>query len=300
MPARQRIRQRARARGGRTRRRGAPRGALRPGRRRRALGQHFLISGRVPERLVREFSPRPGEAVLEVGPGRGVLTRLLLDAGARVLAVELDAGLAAALRTDLSGETRLRVVQADILETDVRALLQEDFGHSAVRVLSSLPYSTGTAILERLCDAMPPVREAVVLLQHEVVARVVAGPGSPAYGYLSVAVGSRCAARAGFAVPPGAFSPPPRVLSRLLRLTPLCQPPVPAARRRAFLAFAGRLFMHPRKTLANNLRAAGYGEGALAAARRVGDPGARPGAWDVRRLAALQASIPEPAGAVLK
>ena len=275
--------------------------------RRRALGQHFLAPGGVAERLVAEFAPRPGEAVLEVGPGRGVLTRALLEAGAEVLAIEVDPQLAQALRLELGArpdQERLRLVCADALKVDLGALLCDTFGSRAVRVLASLPYASGTAILERLCGAMPPIREAMVLLQKEVVDRVVAEPGTAAYGYLSVAVRSRCRAHGGFLVRPGAFLPPPRVLSRTLRVEPLEDPPVPPARRADFLALVGRLFTHRRKTLANNVRVAGLGAPVLEAARAAGDPARRPGEWSVEQLASLflslQGSGGSASGAVLK
>lgn len=260
------------------------------GGRRRALGQHFLVPGAAPQRILREFAPRRGEAVLEIGPGRGVLTRGLLEAGAEVLAVEVDQRLAEGLRAPPAGE-RLRLVRADVLDLDLPALLLETFGGRPARALSSLPYATGTAILERLCEAMPPLAAALVLLQKEVVDRVVAPPGTPEYGYLSVAVRSRCRARAGFLVRPGAFAPPPRVLSRLLWIEPRPEPPIPLERRAEFLRLVGRLFTHRRKTLANNLRAAGLSASALEAARAVGDPRQRPGDWSVERLAALFLSL---------
>lgn len=275
----------AHARGSRKARTGRPAG------RRRALGQHFLAPGTIPDRLVRDLAPRPGEAILEVGPGRGALTRGLLAAGARVLAVEVDERLAAALSPLFEQVAGARLVRADLLRIDLPALLHETFGAGPARCLSSLPYSTGTAILERLCDAMPPLTEIIVLLQKEVVDRAVAAPGTAAYGYLSVALRSRCAVRAGLRVRPGAFDPPPRVDSQALALTPLAHPPVPAAQRTSFLSLMGRLFAHRRKTLLNNLRAAGMGEAALAAAASFGGPLRRPGEWSIEELAALYARL---------
>jgi len=264
----------AHARGPRKARSGRPAG------RRRALGQHFLAPGTIPDRLVRDLAPRPGEAILEVGPGRGALTRGLLAAGARVLAVEVDERLAAALSPLFEPVAGARLVRADLLRIDLPALLRETFGAGPARCLSSLPYSTGTAILERLCDAMPPLTEIIVLLQKEVVDRAVAAPGTAAYGYLSVALRSRCAVRAGLRVRPGAFDPPP-----------LAHPPVPPAQRASFLSLVGRLFVHRRKTLLNNLRAAGMGEAALAAAAAFGGPLRRPGEWSIEELAALHARL---------
>ncbi len=267
--------------------------------RRRALGQHFLIPGGAPERMVAELGPRPGEAVLEIGPGRGVLTRELLRAGAEVLAVEMDPHLEEALRAARLGQ-RLRLLRADVLRVDLPELLSDTFGERPVRVLSSLPYSSGTAILERLCDAMPPISAALVLLQEEVVERVVAAPGSPTYGYLSVAVRSRCRARAGFRVRPGSFDPRPRVMSRTLWVEPLAALPIPAARRRQFLQLVGLLFRHRRKTIANNLRSAGLAPSVVETALAGADARSRPGEWDVLQLARLFHSLPAGALPVLE
>ena len=294
--------------------------------RRRALGQHFLRPGPVPEAIVTEFAPQRGESVLEVGPGRGVLTRLLLSAGARVLAVELDARLARQLEASLQGD--VQIVQGDALEIDLTGVLKERFGSGPVRALSSLPYSTGTAILDRLCDQMPPLTGIAVLLQEEVVERATAAAGDAAYGYLSVMVHSRCRARAGARVRPGAFNPPPRVDSRMLWLAPRPDPPVSAAQRGAFLRLVGQLFAHRRKTMLNNLRAAGLGGTAsgsatrggtesgsaasggaarqaglselIEAARAVGDLQQRPGDWSPEKLAALFHRLPAEALAMLE
>lgn len=263
-------------------------------RHRRALGQHFLAPGPASERVVTAFAPRAGEPVLEIGPGHGALTRPLLAAGARVLAIEIDAAIAARLERDLACD-RLILVRGNALDADLPELLRRSFGESPVRCLSSLPYSTGTAILERLCAAMPPLSEICVLLQEEVARRAAAAAGTRDYGFLSVRVQSRAAARLGALVRPGAFSPPPKVMSRLLWLTPLPAPSVEPARLPAFLELAARLFTHPRKTVLNNLRAAGYGEAALAAARGAGDVEARPGQWSPQRIAALLACLGDPA-----
>ncbi len=280
--------------------RGGPGKPRRTSRRRRAYGQHFLMPGPTVERAVASFSPIAGEAVLEIGPGRGVLTRHLLAAGARVLAVELDLALCQSLEADLASRPGFQLIQADVLKLDLRHVLEETFGSQSVRVFSSLPYSSGTAILEKICDLMPPVATACVLLQQEVAERITARPGDSDYGYLSVVVASRCRAKPGERVRPGAFDHPPRVVSRWLELVPLAEPPVPAEKRAAFLKFCGLLFRHPRKTLANNLRASGYGAPALAAARDTGDPTGRPGTWDVERLAELHARVLALHGAVLE
>ncbi len=258
------------------------------------------MPGPAVERAVARFSPVAGEAVLEIGPGRGVLTRHLLEAGVRVLAVELDPALCRWLETDLASHPDFHLIRADVLELDVLKVLKETFGSQSVRVFSSLPYSSGTAILEKICDFMPPVGNVRVLLQQEVADRITARPGDSDYGYLSVVVGSRCRTEPGERVRPGAFDPSPRVFSRWLDLVPRCEPPVPPGRRTAFLKFCGLLFRHPRKTLANNLRAAGYGAPVLAAARETGDVGGRPGTWDVERLAELHARVLAARGAVLE
>jgi 16S rRNA (adenine1518-N6/adenine1519-N6)-dimethyltransferase len=192
-----------------------------------------------------EYLEPQGRLVLEIGPGGGVLTRALLGSGARVLAVELDRAWACHLRRALP-EPSLRVVAGDAL-----ALAWERLP-AGVRVAGNLPYAVGTAIVSSLLRAARGVDRAAFLVQREVADRLVAGPGSKAYGALSVLVAARAEARLLGRLGPGAFRPPPKVESAFvglaLRPPTLAEEEMPELERLVHAAFA-----HRRKTLRNGL-----------------------------------------------
>ncbi|MGD0497816.1 MAG: 16S rRNA (adenine(1518)-N(6)/adenine(1519)-N(6))-dimethyltransferase RsmA [Bryobacteraceae bacterium] len=207
------------------------------------LGQHFLIKGSILDRIAAAACPTPGEAVIEIGPGRGALTGKLLQRAARVVAVELDASLAAHLRRKFSGEPRLEVVEADVLETDLAR-----FGRAAIA--GNLPYYIASAIVEKAVRLTPP--RAVFLIQKEVALRLCARPGEREYGYLTVRTAAFAGARLLFAVAPGAFRPPPQVDSAVVALEPR-PTELQVDDADAFLRFVGRCFQYKRKTIRNNL-----------------------------------------------
>jgi 16S rRNA (adenine1518-N6/adenine1519-N6)-dimethyltransferase len=226
------------------------------------------------------LAPR-GATVLEVGPGDGVLTRELLGRGAaRVLAVELDPAWAFRLRATLpSRDLHLAVADAVALRWPALA--------GGIRVAGNLPYNAGTAILERLLLDAAETPRAAFLLQREVVERIVAGPGEPEYGSLSVIVAAVAEARRLGVVRPGSFVPPPKVDGAFVGLLPRAGPVPPAARRR----FAGAVrvaFAAPRKTLRNALAAAWGRTAAEAVLAAAGvEPGARAGELGIEQHAAL-------------
>ena len=226
------------------------------GRRRRALGQHFLIDPAVAERAVALAELGRGATVLEIGPGRGALTEVLLAAGHRVVAVEYDQELAAQLVAGRPDE--LTVIHADFLRLDLDRLPAQP-----LPVVANLPYATGTAIVARLLEHPARFPRIVVMLQREVAQRLAAAPGSRAYGSLSVLTALRARVSLLFDVPPEAFVPRPAVESSVVRLDVLPASPVaiddPASFRRiVHFAFAQR-----RKTLRNAL-GAGLGDVGLA------------------------------------
>ena len=248
---------------------------------RKRFGQHFLIDGQVIERLVRAIGPEPEQRLLEIGPGEGVLTRPLLAAGARVMAVELDRDLAASLPDRLGQPERLDVVQDDILNVDLAALT----GAEPVRVVGNLPYNISTPILFHLFGQLARVVDMHFMLQKEVVDRMVAAPGGREYGRLSVMAGFFCEMERLFDVPPDAFRPPPKVMSAIVRLRPRRL----SASNRALLPALDQVVRHAfgqrRKTLRNSLRPV-LDESAIAAAGI--DPGLRAerlGLDEFRRLA---------------
>ena len=218
----------------------------------RRFGQNFLTGSHYPSRIVAALAPRPGEALLEIGPGEGALTRLLLDAGATLTAIEIDPDLIPLLEQRFGANPDLRLVRADILTLDPRPLYPAG---QPVRVVANLPYYISTAVLQHLLTYRQLFEEMVLMLQREVVDRIIAPPGSRTYGYLSVLVQLFCQVEALFDVPPGAFRPIPKVHSTVLRLRIRREPAVPIADPQAFLLLCQVLFSQRRKTLANNLRA---------------------------------------------
>ncbi len=199
------------------------------------------------ERIAAAACPAREPLVLEIGPGRGALTEYLLPRTDRLIAIEIDPDLAGRLRERFSGRPNLDLVEADVLETDLAR-----WGPAVVA--GNLPYYITSPILERLFGLGPLLRRAVLLVQREVAERLTARPGTRDYGYLTVHAQLATAPEILFTVPPRAFSPPPKVDSAVVRLTP--RPPdqfAPPAERAGFLEFASRCFRHKRKTLRNNL-----------------------------------------------
>jgi len=251
--------------------------------RRRALGQHFLRDTRVARSIVDLLSPTSADLVVEIGPGQGALTGELSHRAGRVMALEVDRVLIERLRVALPG---VEVLDADARAWDWASLARPADGRALV--VGNLPYSVGTAILLALARAPQAIDRIVVMLQREVAERVAAAPGGKAYGSLSVHVQLRWRVELVMRVPPGAFRPPPKVESAVLRLTPLATPPVPLADEQRFEAVVRAAFAQRRKTLANAL-AAGLGlpvGAAREAAASAGvDPGRRAETLDIREFA---------------
>jgi 16S rRNA (adenine1518-N6/adenine1519-N6)-dimethyltransferase len=210
---------------------------------RQKLGQHFLIRGAVLERIAAATCPQHENLVVEIGAGRGALTRKLLERAERVVALELDPHLVEHLRAKFAGEPRLEIVQADALETDFA-----QWGR--VPIAGNLPYYIASAILERVTRMNPP--RGVFLIQQEVAERLIAKPGGREYGFLTVQIATRMEARLLFCVKPAAFHPPPKVDSAVVLLEPRREP-LNVDDPDAFLNFVGHCFRHKRKTLRNNL-----------------------------------------------
>lgn len=234
----------------------------------KSLGQNFLLNGNLLAKIARVPGTLDGALVYEVGPGPGGLTRALLAAGARVVAVERDDRALPAL--DELGAVypgRLRVEGGDALAVDEAALL----GRERCHVLANLPYNVATALLVRWLsvETWPPWWLSLTLMfQREVAERIVAAPGSEAYGRLAVLVGARAASRIALTLPPDAFTPPPKVSSAVVHLTPLPCPAVPVAALERVTAAA---FGQRRKMLRAAMRALPGGVEALDAAGIVGE-----------------------------
>ncbi len=217
-------------------------------RRRHALGQHFLIDPSVAARTVAAAGLTGGSTVLEIGPGRGALTDVLLASGHRVVAVELDHDLAERLRSQ--GRPELTVVEGDFLRLDLGRLPA-----GPLAVVANLPYSTGTAIVTRLLEHPESFPRLVVMLQREVAERVTAVPGSRTYGALSVLVALRAVASVVLHVPPSAFRPAPRVDSAVVRIDATPRTRVDVGDEARFRRVVRAAFAQRRKTLRNALAA---------------------------------------------
>ena len=224
---------------------------------RKRFGQHFLVDESVLAAIVDAVDPRPGEALVEIGPGLGALTRPLLARCGRMTVVELDRDLAARLRR----EPRLEVIEADILQVDVgeiaqRAALAAGLGQgegegARLRVVGNLPYNISTPILFHLLEGVAHVQDQHLMLQREVVQRMAAGPGTKAYGRLSVMLQWRYDVEPLFEVGPEAFEPPPAVDSAVVRMVPLAVPPTLDAARLGELVTVA--FSQRRKLLRHTL-----------------------------------------------
>ncbi|GAB1388410.1 MAG: ribosomal RNA small subunit methyltransferase A [Rubrivivax sp.] len=181
---------------------------------RKRFGQHFLVDEAVIERIADAIDPRPGEPLVEIGPGLGALTEALLARGAALTVIELDRDLAAHWRRD----ARVQVIEADVLTVDFAALA-ERLG-AALRICGNLPYNISSPILFHLLPQAARVQDQHFMLQKEVVQRMVATPGHKDYGRLSVMLQWRYAMQALLDVAPEAFEPPPRVDSAVVRMQP--------------------------------------------------------------------------------
>lgn len=238
---------------------------------RKRFGQHFLHDPGVLDRIVRSIAPAARDHLVEIGPGRGALTRPLLSRVARLDVVELDRDLAASLAAELQ-DPRLHVHQGDALRFDFSAL------GSDLRLVGNLPYNISTPLLFHLLGYSECFTDLHVMLQKEVVDRMVAAPGGRDYGRLTVSLAARCRVEKLFVIRPGAFTPPPRVDSAFARL-------VPEPGRRALIEsetvfdrVVTQAFSQRRKRLSNSLK--GLVDAASLEALGI-DPGRRPETLDV-------------------
>ena len=221
---------------------------------RKRFGQHFLEPAWVT-RLVNLVDPTPDDTFLEIGPGRGALTRVLAPRAGRVIAIEIDRDLAAALPTSVP--SNVTVVEGDVLETDLGALLADTLRDGRpIRVLGNLPYNISSPILFKLITAADAGRrfsDATLMLQKEVVDRITAAPGSGDYGTLAIQVARLADVERLLTLPPGAFRPPPKVTSAVVRLR-FRPPPVDVGDPDVFEKIVRGIFLQRRKTLANALK----------------------------------------------
>jgi 16S rRNA (adenine1518-N6/adenine1519-N6)-dimethyltransferase len=211
------------------------------------FGQHFLTDRHYVRRVVEAIAPRADDAMVEIGPGTGILTDELAAIVRRLHVVEIDRELGAALRQRFD-PSQVTVHQSDVLEFDFATL------PAPLRVVGNLPYNVSSPILFRVAEYAARIADCTFMLQKEVVERMVAEPASPEYGRLSVMLQYRFEMALVLRVPPGAFTPPPKVDSAVVRMRPLGEDRLRAADEARFERLVAAAFGQRRKTLRNAAR----------------------------------------------
>jgi 16S rRNA (adenine1518-N6/adenine1519-N6)-dimethyltransferase len=226
---------------------------LRPATPKRRLGQNFLVDKNAVERIISAVDPQPDETIIEIGPGRGALTSRLAEQTGRLIAIEFDRELAPQLRHKFSSASNLEVIEADALTFDFCQAIEPA---TQARVVANLPYNIGTAILQRLIAQRRCISEMTLMLQREVVDRMMAQAGSSERGYLSVMIEAYCEAERLFDVSPQSFRPAPKVWSSIVRLHVRQKLAAEVKDEKLLWQVVSAGFAHPRKTILNNLREA--------------------------------------------
>jgi 16S rRNA (adenine1518-N6/adenine1519-N6)-dimethyltransferase len=219
------------------------------------LGQNFLVSPAAARAIVDALGDLSQATVLEIGPGRGVLTSLLAPRAKQLIAVEVDPALAASLQHSFAASS-IEILCQDILNVDLTQLAAQR--GVRLQVIGNLPYYISSPILMQLFAHSAVIDRAVLMAQREVAERIVAPPGSSAYGLLSASTQMYATVENLLTLPPGAFAPPPKVYSSVFRLTMHSRFDELGVEPAGFVRFLRQVFALKRKTLANNLRASGY------------------------------------------
>ncbi|MFO7593284.1 MAG: 16S rRNA (adenine(1518)-N(6)/adenine(1519)-N(6))-dimethyltransferase RsmA [Pseudomonadota bacterium] len=253
---------------------------------RKRFGQNFLHDPGVIRGIVAAIHPRSGQRVVEIGPGLGALTEPLLAELGEMDVVELDRDLVPRLQQHFSDKGELRIHNTDALKFDFCSL--PDDKSEQLRVVGNLPYNISTPLIFHLLEQSHCIEDMHFMLQKEVVERLAASPGGGDYGRLSVMVQYHCRVEKLFSVPPGAFNPPPKVYSAIVRLTPYHELPHPANDEKVFARLVAQAFNQRRKTLRNNLKK--MLDSTIIEALGI-DPGARPQTLTLEQFVALANAV---------
>jgi 16S rRNA (adenine1518-N6/adenine1519-N6)-dimethyltransferase len=246
---------------------------------RKRFGQNFLHDQRVIQRIISAIRPRGSDVLLEIGPGQGALTGGLLETGCPVRAIELDRDLVVMLEQRFGSNPLFQLQQGDALDIELKTITSE-----MVRVVGNLPYNISTPLIFHLLKQSDTIVDMHFMLQKEVVERLAAGPGNRDYGRLSIMTQYFCQVEPLFEVPPGAFSPQPKVQSAVVRLTPHRVLPHPAKSVLALQNVVRTAFNQRRKTLRNAVLTLLNSEQITALGI---DPGARPETLSLAQFVAL-------------
>lgn len=217
------------------------------------LGQNFLVDRNVLNKILEATALCAGDNVLEIGPGVGTVTTALAEAGAKVVAVEVDQALVSILSEVLCGFDNVVVIHSDILALDLPRFLQESFGNAKVKVVGNLPYYITTPVITKLIEARSQLERIVLMVQKEFAERMTSQPGTKEYGSMTVFVQFYVSVEIVAYVSKNVFFPPPDVSSAIVRLTPRAKPPVEVPSEQAFFDVVHCAFGQRRKTLLNSL-----------------------------------------------
>jgi len=248
---------------------------------RKRFGQNFLHDEGVIRGIIAAIHPKAGEKMAEIGPGLGALTAPLLETLGTLEVIELDRDLIPHLQQQFASTGELHIHNTDALKFDFCSLLAKG---ELLRVAGNLPYNISTPLIFHLLAQSHCIRDMHFMLQKEVVERLAAAPGSGDYGRLSVMVQYHCRVEQLFTVPPGAFSPPPKVYSAIVRLTPYTEKPVTVKDEACLSRLVAQAFGQRRKTLRNNLKP--LLDSATIESLGI-DPGRRPETLSLKEFAAL-------------
>ena len=226
------------------------------------LGQNFLHERTIIDKIVQAVNPKPGERLVEIGPGQGAITFPLLDRHGELTVIEFDRDLIFPLTEAARAHGTLTVIHRDVLKVDFSALAADDGHHGdagaqpgggTIRLVGNLPYNLSSPILFHALDHAAAISDMTFMLQKEVVDRMASGPGNKVYGRLSVMLQAYCTVTPLFTVPPGAFRPAPKVDSAVVRLVPRAPEAIGIRDRELFARIVRDAFGQRRKTLRNAL-----------------------------------------------
>lgn len=220
---------------------------------RKRFGQHFLHDPAVIQRIIHAINPKSDEHLVEIGPGQGALTQYLLPACGKLDVVELDRDLVPRLQQQFGADPRFRIHQGDALKFPFCDLLDGATG-PRLRITGNLPYNISTPLLFHLMEHRHCIADMHFMLQKEVVERIVARPGEHGYGRLGIMLGYYCQSESLLSIGPGAFRPPPKVDSAVVRLVPYATPPVTVHDLGLLGQLVSQAFSQRRKTLRNSLK----------------------------------------------
>ncbi|MEM6998868.1 MAG: 16S rRNA (adenine(1518)-N(6)/adenine(1519)-N(6))-dimethyltransferase RsmA [Pseudomonadota bacterium] len=216
---------------------------------RKRFGQNFLHDPAIIERIVDVINPQKDDYILEIGPGKGALTRLILERVCELNVIEIDRDLVKLLETSIGKDERLKIHQADALKIDL-----DQFGQNEWRIVGNLPYNISTPLLFHLLNYKHYIKDMLFMLQKEVVDRICAKPGNKQYGRLSIMLQYYCDIESLFVIKSGAFIPSPKVDSAIVKLTPLTKPRFELASEQSLELIVREAFSKRRKTIRNGLK----------------------------------------------